>query len=73
MSQDTLAVEGYEIKFDNADKVLFPDDGITKEDLALYYISNVLERLGNSGDAWRNLRDKTYSIAGMKRRFDALK
>jgi bifunctional non-homologous end joining protein LigD len=35
--QETLVIEGHEIKLENADKVLFPDDGITKKDLADYY------------------------------------
>jgi bifunctional non-homologous end joining protein LigD len=37
VSQETLVVEGQEIKLENPDKVLFPDDGITKKDLVVYY------------------------------------
>jgi len=37
MAHETLVVEGHEIRLENADKVLFPDDGITKKDLAAYY------------------------------------
>ncbi len=37
MSPDIIFVEGNEIKLDNEGKLLFPDDGVTKKDLASYY------------------------------------
>ncbi len=37
MATDILNIEGHEIKLDNPEKILFPDDGITKKDLATYY------------------------------------
>lgn len=37
MTTETLDIAGHEIEISNADKVLFPDDGITKADLAQYY------------------------------------
>jgi bifunctional non-homologous end joining protein LigD len=37
MPHETLIIEGREIILERPDKVLFPDDGITKKDLALYY------------------------------------
>ena len=33
----TLKIDGYTIQLTNTDKVLFPDDGITKGDLINYY------------------------------------
>ena len=35
--QLTVKVEGHELKFTNLDKVLFPNDGITKRDLINFY------------------------------------
>ncbi len=37
MTTRTFTVDGHRIAVSNADKVLFPDDGITKADLAEYY------------------------------------
>ena len=37
MVSETLTVDGREIEISNADKVLFPRDGITKRDLAEYW------------------------------------
>ncbi len=37
MSRRTITADGREIEISNADKVLFPQDGITKFDLAEYY------------------------------------
>ena len=37
MTTRTFTVDGHRLAVSNADKVLFPDDGITKADLAEYY------------------------------------
>jgi bifunctional non-homologous end joining protein LigD len=37
MADETIEIDGHEISLSNRDKVLFPDDGITKGDLVDYY------------------------------------
>mgnify|MGYP006289555621 CR=1 FL=1 len=37
MSTDTFEVDGHSVEIGNADKVLFPNAGVTKGDLAAYY------------------------------------
>lgn len=37
MAGETIEIDGHEIKLSNRDKLIFPDDGITKSDLVDYY------------------------------------
>ena len=63
------------VRIPNAGNVLFPDNGITKEDLARYYadagqftISTVRARLDSADDPWAGLTRTRHGLGRAAKR-----